>query len=157
MTPDGPDPVPSGPMDVDTADHGVVRTAGARRARRWVLGFAAWTLLVWATRIDNILADEALDGAQQAWRLALSASFVIPAVVLVVQWVRPRVVRSAPVGDASRLLAQALAWWTVVVWPVRSLGIVLADHDAAFVVVHLALAAVSIGLAAAVLVAVRDR
>jgi hypothetical protein len=41
----------------------------------------------------------------------------------------------------------ALAAWTTGVWVVRSIGIATADHDGAFIAVHLVLAVISIGLA----------
>ena len=41
----------------------------------------------------------------------------------------------------------ALAVWTVAVWAVRAVGIAFADHAAAFIAVHLVLAAVSTVLA----------
>jgi hypothetical protein len=55
--------------------------------------------------------------------------------------------RSAWRDRAVRLLAG----WTIVVWVVRSVGIANADHDGAFIAVHLVLAAISIALAVAAL------
>ena len=47
----------------------------------------------------------------------------------------------------DRRLPLLLAGWTVAVWVVRAVDIAaLSDHDTAFVVVHLVLAAVSIAL-----------
>ena len=121
------------------------QTRGGPAARAWVLVLVAWSLLVWATRIDNILADESLDGGGQAWRIALSMSFVLLAVAAGWRWRR----RGGPAGRP--LVAEALAVWTIVVWVVRGVGITLGDHDVAFIVVHLVLAVVSIVLAAIVL------
>ena len=45
-------------------------------------------------------------------------------------------------------VVRMLAGWTIAVWLVRSIGIATADHDAAFIVVHLVLAAISVTLAA---------
>jgi hypothetical protein len=53
-----------------------------------------------------------------------------------------------------RQVVLALAGWTTVVWAVRATGIATADHDGAFVAVHLVLAAVSIVLA---VLAVREQ
>lgn len=100
----------------------------------------AWTLLVWTTRIRNIWTDAALTTGEQVGRTALAVSFTaLAAVVALGLWRRAPWLRTA---------VAALAAWTVLVWLVRSVGIATADHDAAFVAVHLTLAAVSIALSA---------
>lgn len=109
-----------------------------------------WSLFVWATRIDNIVGDESLDGFGQAWRSALALSFVVLAVVAGLRWRR----RTGPQGRP--LVAVVLAWWTIGVWLVRGVGIAFGDHEAAFIVVHLVLAVVSIALAALVLRSLSD-
>ena len=106
--------------------------------------FSAWTLLVWATRIDNIWSDPDLtDGGKWA-RTALAVSFVIAAVavgaVAVRTWKRPPTRIDGIVLDVA-------AFWTVAVWAVRAVQIVLGGHSIGFIVVHLVLAAVSIALA----------
>lgn len=108
--------------------------------RTATLALVAWTFLVWTTRLNNIVADESLDGAAKVGRLALALSFTALAAAVV--WTLTR--RRARLSQA----VTALAVWTVVVWAVRSVGIALADHDAGFIAVHLALAAVSTVLAA---------
>ncbi|MEL7210548.1 MAG: hypothetical protein AAGK32_20335 [Actinomycetota bacterium] len=108
-----------------------------------------WTLLVWATRIDNIVADESLSAGGRTARLALALSFVVLAVAVAIAWVVPAARRAAVP------LVGALAGWTVVVWIVRGAGIALGDHDAAFIAVHLVLAVISIALSAAVVRTVR--
>jgi hypothetical protein len=114
------------------------------------VALVAWTLLVWTTRISNIWGDDALSDGEKWGRTALALSFTALAVAVAVglwqrsAWFRPAVV--------------ALAAWTVGVWVVRAVGIVTGDHSAAFVVVHLVLAVVSIALSAlAVREAVRER
>jgi hypothetical protein len=102
-----------------------------------------WSLLVWTTRIRNIWTDDELSTASQLGRTALALSFTVLAVAVGAAVVR----RSAWRDRAVRLLAG----WTIVVWVVRSVGIANADHDGAFVAVHLVLAAVSIALAVAAL------
>ena len=96
-----------------------------------VLAFACWTVVVWGGRVRNAIADDA--GAAS---IALAASFVVLGLLVVATrggW-RPVV---------------ALAGWTIVVWVVRAVDIVaFSDHDAAFVIVHLVLATVSVALAA---------
>jgi hypothetical protein len=101
---------------------------------------AAWSLFVWMTRIRNIWSDDELSTGQQWSHTALALSFTVLA--LAVGWA---VVRSAPWREPVVLV---LAGWTIAVWIVRSIGIATADHDGAFIAVHLALALISIGLAA---------
>lgn len=98
-----------------------------------------WTFLVWTTRLRNIWADDALSDGDRWGRTMLALSFTALGVLLAVGLLR----RSAWASWAVRLLAG----WTAGVWVVRSIGIATVDHEAAFVVVHLVLAAVSIGLA----------
>jgi hypothetical protein len=135
-------------MIMDAAAETAVGSAPATDrspGRALVLTLVAWSLVVWGTRIDNIVSDESLDGAGQAWRVALALSFVVPAVVVGARWWPRSGPRSRPWP------AEALAWWTIVVWIVRGAGIALGDHDAAFIAVHLVLAVVSIGIAGGVL------
>ncbi len=106
--------------------------------RRWTIALGAWTVLVWTTRIVNIAGDEALTGMQKAGRTLLALSFT--ALVVAVGYALAQ--RRRWLDDAVR----SLAFWTIGVWIVRALGIVSGDHDAAFVLVHLLLAAVSVGL-----------
>ena len=101
---------------------------------------AAWTVLVWTTRIRNIWTDDALSTGEQWARTLLALSFTALAVAVAAaiarraSWLRPAVA--------------ALAAWTAAVWLVRSVDIATGDHSAAFVVVHLALAVISLALSA---------
>jgi len=105
-----------------------------------VIALAVWSLLVWTTRIRNIWTDDALSTGEQWGRTALALSFtglalaVGHAVYHRSTWLRPVVL--------------ALAGWTTAVWLVRSVGIATADHEGAFIAVHLVLAVISITLAA---------
>lgn len=103
------------------------------------LALVVWTLLVWTTRIGNIWGDDALSAGDKWARTALALSFT--ALALGVAWALRR--RTAWLGTATRVLAG----WTVAVWVVRAVAIATGDHDATFIAVHLALAAVSITLA----------
>lgn len=105
------------------------------------LALVVWTLLVWTTRLGNIWGDDALSTGDKWGRTALALSFT--ALALAVAWALWR--RASWLGAA----ALALAGWTVAVWLVRAVGIATGDHDGAFIAVHLVLAVVSIGLAAA--------
>ena len=64
--------------------------------------------------------------------------------VLAVWW-RARSSGRAP--EVASLLVRLFAAWTIGVWAVRAVQIATADHEAAFVAVHTALAVVSTGLA----------
>jgi hypothetical protein len=108
------------PEDVDR------RFSAYRRAVPYLL--AGWTLLVWIGRVRNIVDA---DGA--------TAELVVPLLLVVLgvaTLVRPA--RFAPL----------LALVTAIVWLVRLPLLLVHDHTAAFVVVHLVLAAVSLTLAA---------
>jgi hypothetical protein len=112
--------------------------------------FLVWTLFVWGGRIRNAFADDSLAGWSLAGPVLLSVSFTLPALLLGVGWlVRSRTVR--PTGDRATALdlgTKLLATWTVAVWVVRATDIaLLGEHSTAFVLVHLALAAVSAALA----------
>lgn len=112
------------------------------------IALAVWSLLVWTTRIRNIWADETLSTGEQWGRTALALSFtglalaVGYAVYRRSSWLRPVVL--------------ALAGWTTAVWLVRSVGIATADHEGAFIAVHLVLAVISITLAALAVREVRE-
>ena len=107
--------------------------------RRAALFLAAWTLFVWTTRIRNVLTDDELGTAAKIGGVLLSLSFTVLGVAVVWAALRAR--------DRHGRAVRALAGWTVGVWAVRSVGIAGGGHAAAFVAVHLALAAVSVALA----------
>lgn len=116
--------------------------------------FLAWTLFVWGGRIRNAVADVALEGAERTATLALSASFVVPALVLAAGWA----MRRSRAGAALRWGTAVLAGWTVAVWVVRAADIALtSDEGVAFVLVHVVLALISVVLAGAASAAVRSR
>jgi hypothetical protein len=111
------------------------------RRRPFALALVGWTFFVWTSRIANIWRDEALDTGEKLGRTGLAVSFTLLALAVVVAlW------RRAP--SAALLAVGALAAWTVVVWVVRGVSILLADHDGAFKLVHVVLGVVSIVLAA---------
>jgi len=105
-----------------------------------VIALAVWSVLVWTTRIRNIWTDDAMSTGEQWGRTALALSFtgfalaVGHAVYHRTSWVRP--------------VVRALAGWTTAVWLVIAVGIAMADREAAFIAVHLVIAAISIALAA---------
>jgi hypothetical protein len=99
-----------------------------------------WTLLVWVSRIRNILDDDGLSGGGRAWRLGAAVVFVVlAAVVFVARRRRSR--------RATALLG-GLVVWTVGWWSIRGVGILLdGNHDAGFKLVHTVLMVGSIALA----------
>jgi hypothetical protein len=97
-----------------------------------------WTFFVWTTRIGNIWRDHSLSDGQKVGSTALALSFTVLAAVVLVAY-----------GQRRSWLAGAvlvLAGWTIGVWIVRLAAIVDDGRGAGFVVVHLVLAVVSIGL-----------
>ena len=111
------------------------------RRRPLAVALVAWTFFVWTTRIANIWRDEALTTGEKWGRTGLAVSFTVLALAVVVTlWRQAR--------QASLVAVGALAGWSVVVWVVRDVRIVAADHGAGFKAVHTVLAVVSIALAA---------
>ena len=108
----------------------------------WVA--VAWTAVVWVGRIRNVVGDDALSGGARAWRIVVAVVFLLLAALLATvalgRWHR------RPLGS-TRLVAM-FCLWTIVFWAVRGGGLLFADHDAGFKVVHTILAVTSIGLAA---------
>ena len=107
----------------------------------WVL--AASTLLVWITRIYNLFKDNEISNGERIWRLLVAAIFLLAAItvikVLVGSWRDRNILNS--------LLVPAFCIWTVTFWLVRSVGILIADHEADFKRVHACIAIVFILLA----------
>jgi len=114
-----------------------------RIRRPAALAFVVWTFLVWTTRIGNVWRDDELDTGEQVSRTLLALSFTVLALAVVVTLAR----RTSP--RTARLAVDALAAWTIAVWLVRGVGILLADHGLAFKLVHLVLALGSTLLAVA--------
>jgi hypothetical protein len=100
----------------------------------------AWTFLVWTTRIANIWRDADLDTGERWGRTLLALSFTVLAIAAgVALWRR--------LLQATVVAVGALAAWTIAVWVVRGVGILVGDHDLGFKAVHTILAMVSIALA----------
>ncbi len=103
-----------------------------------------WTAVVWVGRIRNVLGDDDLAGGARSWRIVVAVVFLVLAALLATvalgRWHR------RPLGS-TRLVA-VFCLWTIVFWAVRGGGLLFADHDAGFKVVHTVLAVASIGLAA---------
>lgn len=104
----------------------------AARLRAWpaLSVLVGWTVVVWASRLRNVLGDDELDDRGVAWRIVVVVVFVTLAV-----------------ASASGRAVSILVWWTIGFWLVRGGGILLDDHDVGFTVIHTALMAVSIAAA----------
>ena len=107
----------------------------------WVL--ATSTLLVWIIRIYNLLNDNEISNGERIWTLLVAATFLLTAMavvkVLVGDW-RDR-------NILNFLLVPAFCIWTATFWIVRSVGILISDHEAGFKIVHACIAAAFILLA----------
>ncbi len=123
------------------------RAAGVPSAVPAVGAFVGWTMFVWIGRIRNALADADLTGTGRVVTLLMSVLFVVGAVVAGAALFRDRQAPSLRSSSALRLCVGILTGFTVAIWSVRLVSIVV-DHsdDLAFVAVHAVLAALSIGL-----------
>lgn len=120
----------------------------SRRVAVPVGAFLAWTIFVWGiVRVRNILGDDSLSSSEQMRSLLLSASLWVPATVLTVALV-VSLVRHRSLAQWAKVGVAVLGVWTVLVWLVRAYDIALVnDHEAPFIIVHLVLAVISVGLA----------
>ncbi len=137
--------------------------AGARRNQLVAIGLlVGWTFLVWIGRVRNVLADDDLAGFAKTWRLGVALGFVAAGLVLgalVLSRVRKSgtasaasLARPSAVGSFASLLAiVGIAWWLI-----RGGGILFADFDTSFKIVHTVLAVVTFGLSGLVLMATRS-
>ena len=102
---------------------------GGASRRRVLWALPIWTLLIWTTRLRNVLGDDpALSDLLVP--IALTGLGVLTLVDRR-RWLRP------------------LAAATVAVWVVRLPFVLVHDHSGAFKIVHTMLAVVSVGLALA--------
>ena len=101
------------------------------------LALGGWTLLLWSTRINNVLDDAALTGWSRTWQLGAAVGFSFAGLVLV----GSSLMRSNPLARSiSDWLGVGLAVFGSFWWLVRGTGTLLADHDIGFKVVHTLLA-----------------
>ncbi|MBT4677368.1 MAG: hypothetical protein HOB67_05915 [Acidimicrobiaceae bacterium] len=114
-----------------------------QRAVRLLWLLVAWTAIVWVGRIRNLIGDDTLVNWDRAWGIVVALLFLVLAAVTATLplglWHR------RPLGS-TRLVA-IFCLWTIAFWGIRGVGLLLADHEAGFKVVHTVLAGVSIGLA----------
>lgn len=114
--------------------------------------FALWTLFVWGGRLRNLWLDPGGFAEASRWSLYGSLAFTVLSLVVATAWLLLRFRSTGPTAHARGPVAlrgsvAALAALTIGVWLVRAVDIALGDHSVGFIVVHVALAVVSIGLA----------
>ena len=109
--------------------------AGVTAATRWTIAFGAWTVFVWGTRIRTALGDDDMAAAAKAAVVVWSLTLVAAGVLVIVRR-RQEVVR-------------AVLGLTVASWAVAAVSMLTGARGAAFVAVHLTLAALSIAIGVA--------
>lgn len=133
-----------------------------KRALLPVWALVAWSVFVWVSRVRNVLTNDDLTTGGTAWRLIIAALFVVGG--LAVAWLAYTEtgdgIGATIVGTTGPVVATPwtrrlvigvtlLAVWTIGLWLVRGIGILLdSNHDAGFKTVHTVLMLVSIALAA---------
>jgi uncharacterized membrane protein (UPF0136 family) len=117
-----------------------------------------WTVFVWGiVRVRNIMGDAELSSSERTWPLILAATLWVPAAVLLVSLV-VALIRKRPFAQAATIGVAVLGVWTTLVWMVRAFEIALASNrELPFIVVHLLLAVISVGLAVAAARALRPQ
>jgi uncharacterized membrane protein (UPF0136 family) len=117
-----------------------------------------WTVFVWGiVRVRNIMGDAELSSSERTWPLILAATLWVPAAVLLVSLV-VALIRKRPFAQAATIGVAVLGVWTTLVWMVRAFDIALASNrELPFIVVHLLLAVISVGLAVAAARALRPQ
>lgn len=105
------------------------------------LALGGWTLLIWGSRIRNIVRDE---GWVTHWQMAVAVVFVAIAVCLLASASLAVVVDRGV--EVVRPVGLVLATVGSVWWIVRALGILFADYSVPFKAVHTVLAAITLAL-----------
>lgn len=103
------------------------------RLRSWpaLAVLVGWTLVLWLSRLRNVLGNDELTGWGVGWRAGVVAVFV-----------------GLALAATTGRLVDALVWWTVGFWLVRGGGILIdGSYDAGFKLIHTALMVVSISAA----------
>jgi hypothetical protein len=109
------------------------------RFRHWSLpALGAWTLFVWIGRVRNLVR-----GDESAWWFVPVVLFLAGGALCLVAWRWGR--------EAYGPLVAAFAALGAAYWIARSIVVALSDRSVGFTLVHLVLAAVTVGLSAAVL------
>lgn len=103
----------------------------------WVWVLIGWTVLLWLSRLRNVLNNDELTTSGRGWRVAVVVVFVVLA-TLAAYGVR----RNYP------KLVVVLVVWTIGYWLVRGIGILInGDYSVGFKAIHTVLMAISLILA----------
>jgi len=110
--------------------------------------FLIWTIFVWGVvRVRNIMNDPDLSSSERTWPLILAATLWIPAAALLVTLL-VTLIRKQEFAQPLKIVVAVLGVWTTLVWMVRAFDIALtSNRELPFIVVHLLLAVISVGLA----------
>lgn len=108
----------------------------------------AWTGFVWTSRIRNIWGNDELTTGGQVQRTVVAVVFLGLAAAVGLAWWRTR---GSSFSARDRLVLGVLCLWTIGLWLVQGIGIIVDDHDFAFTAIHTALMVVSVVLAGAAL------
>lgn len=103
------------------------------RLRSWpaLAVLVGWTLVLWLSRLRNVLGNDELNGWGVGWRVGVVVVFV-----------------GLALAATTGRLVGALACWTVGFWLARGGGILIdGSYDAGFKLIHTALMVVSISAA----------
>ena len=109
---------------------------------KW-LPLAIWTLLLWTSRIKNILQNSDLTYVAVSVRVLVALIFLVLALLTV---------RSSLRKKENQVWLTTLCLWSLVYWPVRG-GLILIDSQSSigFKTVHTALMTITLGLVAVAL------
>ncbi|MEM8922344.1 MAG: hypothetical protein AAGD35_02505 [Actinomycetota bacterium] len=124
----------------------ILKPSTMARAALPVIALAVWTLLVWANRIRNIVANDSLSGSTLFWRLTTAVLFVGAGLLLTVAliwYVRTRHPFALPV---ITWIGVSLAVIGTMFWVIRGTLIAFGEYDMGFKVIHSVLAVVSVVL-----------
>lgn len=114
----------------------MTRLSGTWKAVWGFWALIAWTILLWLSRLRNVLANDELTSGGRAIRIGVVVLFVVLAGGAVHGYRRSRPV-----------LIRVLVVWTIGYWLVRGIGILIDDYSIGFKAVHTALMVVSLTLA----------
>ncbi len=95
-----------------------------------LLTMVGWTLLLWISRLRNVLGNDELSAWGMSWRVGVVVVFVALALL----------------AATSRLVGLFVGW-TMGSWVVRGGGLLIGDYRAGFKAIHAVLMVASIGLA----------
>jgi len=91
--------------------------------------------------------DPDLSSSERTWPLILAATLWIPAAALLVTLL-VTLIRKQEFAQPLKIVVAVLGVWTTLVWMVRAFDIALtSNRELPFIVVHLQLAVISVGLA----------